>query len=165
MQLEIDRFIAEGGTSSELHQRHQPTERATTMSIEDHLLNLIKAVEANTAAKIANTEAIVKHFGQAIVARVEGAPAAAAPAAAAPAAAAAAPAVAQAAAAAAAPAGSVTFDMVKTPFLQLANGFRAKAEEVLAKHGVKLLSQSKPEQYAAILADVNAALASIPKAA
>jgi len=55
----------------------------------------------------------------------------------------------------------VTFDMLKKAFLALstkADG-RAKCEGVLKPFGLAKLSEAKPEQYAAVLAEINKASA------
>lgn len=123
-------------------------------------------LEALTAAVLGLTAAVQNAVGNkpiigadpAVIASTK--PAKEAAKAAAPAPATPAPAATPAAAPAAAPAKALTYDDVKVPFLALVKKNRDLALATLKPFGLDSLKPAKPEQFAAILAALNNALAS-----
>lgn len=71
------------------------------------------------------------------------------------------PAAATPSAAASEPAKALTYDDVKTPFLDLVRKNRDLALATLKTFGLDSLKPAKPEQFAAILAALNAAAATL----
>jgi len=121
-------------------------------------MSLEKALEANTAAVLALTEALAQVTAKALqVATHEPKKLepAAKPSKAAPAPAAEAPASTEAAQPAAT-STSLSYDDIKTPFLELAKRDLAAAQALIAEFGFKTLKDAKPEQYAEILEKLNA---------
>lgn len=125
-------------------------------------MSLEKALEANTAAVLALTEALSKlpkagdmlyaeqkptetkkHEAAAKPSKATAAPTAAAPAS-------------TEAAQPAATSTSLSYDDIKTPFLELAKRDLAAAQALIAEFGFKTLKDAKPEQYAEILEKLNA---------
>ena len=120
-------------------------------------MSLEKALEANTAAVLLLTQAL--NANRAATPNAESQPKKPA--------AAAAPSKATSAPAAVAPASitpdpvaatstSLSYDDIKTPFLDLAKRDLAAAQALIAEFGFKTLKDAKPEQYAEILAKLNA---------
>ena len=120
--------------------------RRNTMSLE-------KALEANTAAVLALIEAIKTPITGLVQGESQPAPkkpeAAAAPSKATSAPAAVAPASTTPEPVAAT--STLTYDDIKTPFLELAKRDLPAAQALIAEFGFKTLKDAKPEQYAEIL--------------
>jgi len=130
-------------------------------------MSLEKALEANTAAILALTEILNTNMAaQAAFPKDEPAPAAKKPEEKASA-----PSKAKAAPVAKTPASSkpgpgaetstspepiLLYDDIKVPFLNLAKTDLAAAQALIAEFGFKTLKDAKPEQYAEILAKLNA---------
>jgi len=120
-------------------------------------MSLEKALEANTAAVLALTEMLAKEVWRAPAPEVTtkkpqekaAAPskATSAPAAETPASTGAAPLAAT---------STLTYDDIKTPFLELAKRDLEAAKAVLAELKLGTLKDAKPEQYAEILEKLNA---------
>ena len=121
-------------------------------------MSLEKALEANTAAVLALSE-ILNKWVDAAAAEAQPAPkkpeAAAKPSKATTAQTAAAPAS-TTPAPPAATSTSLSYDDIKTPFLELAKRDLAAAQALIAEFGFKTLKDAKPEQYAEILARLSA---------
>lgn len=130
-------------------------------------MSLEKALEANTAAINRLTEMLAKEVWHAPAPETTTVPptepkaeakkpasskAAPAPAAETPASTAAEP--------DAATSTSLSYDDIKTPFLDLAKRDLAAAQALIAEFGFKTLKDAKPEQYAEILAKLDAIAAS-----
>ena len=120
-------------------------------------MSLEKALEANTAAVLLLTQAL--NANRAATPNAESQPAKKPEAAAKPSKATSAPAaVAPASTAPAPPAATstLTYDDIKTPFLNLATRDLAAAHALIAEFKFKTLKDAKPEQYAEILERLSA---------
>jgi len=125
-------------------------------------MSLEKALEANTAAVLALTEALSKFTpGATYVAKgeVQPTPKKQEEKASAPSKAKVAPVAGTPASTAAEPdaaTSTLTYDDIKVPFLNLAKTDLAAAQALIAGFGFKTLKDAKPEQYAEILAKLTA---------